>query len=380
MWKEVDSVIYYIPTDFKFNPSLAVFNFVDTLVILKKKYTTVELVYKYDTVKSRLLDITEKGASIILYQCINLNEIAHIKELFELLVKDLQIPIIAFFSTLRNKYSKPFTNVWKLIELCYFKKKSVVSKETSIFVGHKAGRITVKRKIDGSCVDRAFAFNVGITFFTPGCFFLKETMVNIWQFSDEIINQTCRRSIIDKNNRITLPIIIDELHLLPKSDIYTVIITGCPSCGKTTLAKKIRRKWDIDYKIGTVAHVTENDFSDFSKLNDTIDNYLGKKKSVICDITGNNYNITQLVKTSMVNKSPILIIEIKINQEISKLLNFIKIQTSDSYENRLYPKFVWAKYFTQHKDLAYKEVPCVKHIEYPLVINLSSEFWYEYSY
>ena len=34
VWKETDSIIYYIPKNFKYNSALAIFNFVGTLVFM----------------------------------------------------------------------------------------------------------------------------------------------------------------------------------------------------------------------------------------------------------------------------------------------------------------------------------------------------------
>jgi DNA 3'-phosphatase len=382
MWKDADSVIYYIPTDFKFNKALAVFNFIDTLVILKKNFTNITLKYKYDEIKSKLREITEKGASIMIYQCFYKNDIDHVKELFELLIKDLEIPIVAFFSTVRNRYSKPFTHMWKLIELFYSKEKKIIYKNLSIVVGHKAGRINIynSKKIDNNCLDRAFAINNNLTFFTPERFFLNDNKISLWQFNTDVINQQSRKAELENNKLIQVPVIMDELSILPNSDLYTIIITGPPSCGKTTLAKKIKKKWDIEYKMGPIGCLSENNFETFEELQTSVNYQLKEKNSIIVDLMCNICNITNIIKTSMLNKVPILVVEIKVSEKVVKLLDFIKIQNSTSYKSQIYLKYQWATYYKKYKEPRYSELPCVKYVAFPLIIQLSDEFWYEYSY
>lgn len=387
MWKEADSVIYYIPTNFKFSSSLAIFNFDRTLVIIKRNYNSecnkMKLTYWNESVKPKLKEITDKGASIMIYQCFLNNNLDHIKDVFDQLTKDLEIPIVAFFSTIPNKYAKPFTNMWKLIELFYLKQQKTINKTTSIFVGNNAGRLHLfnKKVLDYSCVDRAFASNVGITFFTPERFFLNSTTPNIWQFSKLIMGQENRKKFVESNKQITPPIIIDEINSLPKSDNYTIIVTGTPSCGKTTLAKKIKRKWDVDYKIGDVAHISENSYDVFDTFYESIQTQLSEKKtSVIIDMDCFISNVTKIVKISMISKMPILILEIKTIQEIAKLLDFIKIQKSFNYKDKIHNIRFWRTYYKQYREPNYKKIPCVRYVSFPLIIQICEELWYEYSY
>jgi hypothetical protein len=122
MWKYIDSVIYYISPEFKFNKSLVIFNFIDTLVKLKKNFTNVKLKYKYNCIKTKLQEISANGASIIVFQSFYNDDLDHIKELFDLFICDTGLPITAFFTTERNKYMKPLNNIWKLIQLFYKKR------------------------------------------------------------------------------------------------------------------------------------------------------------------------------------------------------------------------------------------------------------------
>jgi DNA 3'-phosphatase len=402
MWKEVESVLYYIHPDFKFNKPLAIFNFIDTLVFLKKNFTDIKLTYKYKCVKSKLMEITENGASIIVFQSLNIPKdnlysslsLDHIKELFDLFIIDIDIPIVAFFSTEKNKYMKPFTNIWKIIEIFYLKQNRKIEKKISIMVGHKAGRLNIhnKKKLDISCLDRAFALNIGLTFFTPERFFLNDKTVNLWQFNTNFINQN-DRNVLLQNNNIQTPIIIDEINAMPKSDTYIILITGPPSCGKTTLANQLKKKWDLEYKMGIIEYLSENinellDIDDtqiskeqhFEELQKSIDSKLKERKSIIIDLKCNFFLITKIIKTAMTNNTPILIIELKIDKKLIKLLDFIKIQKEKSHKNTLQTQYQWNTYYKNYKEPIYKELKCVRYIEFPLIIKLCDEYWYEYSY
>jgi DNA 3'-phosphatase len=390
MWKEVESVLYYIHPDFKFNKPLAIFNFIDTLVFLKKNFTDIKLTYKYKCVKDKLLEITKNGASIIVFQSLNIPKdnlysslsLDHIKELFDLFIIDIDIPIVAFFSTEKNKYMKPFTNIWKIIEIFYLKQHKKIEKKLSIMVGHKAGRLNThnKKKLDISCLDRAFALNIGLTFFTPERFFLNDKTVNLWQFNTNFINQN-DRNVLLQNNNIQTPIIIDEINAMSKSDKYIIIITGPPSCGKTTLANQLKRKWDLEYKMGIIEYLSENiNDTQFEELQKSIDIKLKEKKSIIVELNCDFFLITKIIKTAMANITPILIIELKIDKKLIKLLDFIKIQKEKSHKKLLQTQYQWNMYYKNYKEPAYKELKCVRYIEFPLIIKLCDEYWYEYSY
>ena len=390
MWKEVDSVLYYIHPKFKFNKSLAIFNFIDTLVFFKKNFTYIKLNYKYECIKNKLIEITKNGASIIIFQSLNIPkdnvynslELDHIKELFELFLHDIDIPIVAFFSTEKNKYMKPFTNIWKIIEMFYFKQNKQIEKKLSIMVGHKAGRLNIhnNKKLDSSCLDRSFASNIGIIFFTPERFFLNDTKINLWQFNTGIINQIDRKLLLQNNS--DTPIILDEINNMPKSDTYLIIITGPPSCGKSTLSSQLKRKWESEKKIKNIECLSEKNNEDVQcdELQNLLDTKLKEKKSIILDVKCDFFLITKLIKTSMINTTPILIIELKIDKKLIKLLDFIKIQNANSHKTMIQSHYQWNKYYKSYREPLYKELKCVKHIAFPIIIKLCDEYWYEYSY
>ena len=247
MWKNIDTVVYYIDPKFKFNSCVAIFSLLNTII------KDQDDGYLYDTVKSKLIEIDSKGASIIILQSCTVDKLDSFKEKINKILEDLKIPMVVFFTTKFNKYAKPFTNIWKIIEILYKKEKKTINKDISVYIGNNACRVVsekksfghiVLKKIDVSGVDRAFAKNIGLTFYTPEIFFQNNTEQITWNYGDHMINmkQKKNQASVKKYQHI----IIDEINSLPISDKYIIIVTGAPFCGKSTLAQKIKRKWDAD--------------------------------------------------------------------------------------------------------------------------------------
>ena len=80
----------------------------------------------------------------------------------------------------------------------------------------------------------------------------------------------------------------------------------------------------------------------------------------------------------MEDKKPILVLEIITNKPMLKLLDFIKVQQSKSNDVTICTTAVLNTYYSQYIKPDFKEIPCVRYIEFPLVINLSDAFWFEY--
>ena len=88
-----------------------------------------------------------------------------LKNKFEAIVSELDIPVYIFVATGETHYRKPSIEMWKfLLENC---NKSVkVNMNESVYVGDAAGRAknwAPGRSKDFSCADRMFAANVNIS-------------------------------------------------------------------------------------------------------------------------------------------------------------------------------------------------------------------------
>ncbi|KAJ7370555.1 hypothetical protein OS493_031561 [Desmophyllum pertusum] len=102
--------------------------------------------------------------------------VADFKSKIEQIIVQLNIPIQVFIAPGLNVYRKPVTGMWE-----HLVRKAndgvTVNLKDSFFVGDAAGRAAgwaPGKKKDFSCNDRTFATNIGINFYTPEEFFLKQ--------------------------------------------------------------------------------------------------------------------------------------------------------------------------------------------------------------
>ena len=127
----------------------------------------------YHNTKEKLLQLSEDYQVVIFSNQMGLSKGKQSKEelltKFYSIYKDINIPLIFLISDKDDNYRKPNTGLWEVLL------KEGISKEGSFYVGDAAGRLEdEKNKKDFSDSDRKFAKNVGIPFYTPESFFLKE--------------------------------------------------------------------------------------------------------------------------------------------------------------------------------------------------------------
>jgi DNA 3'-phosphatase len=381
MWKETDTVLYYISPNFNYEQSVASFGFFDVLIKnpndkkKKKKKAPVEL--WAHVVLEKLQSLYKSGASIVIFDY-HYSDPDEIKQYFIEFLKLVKLPVVAFFASKKNKYNKPNTNVWRLLNLLYRKEGKTINHETSLHIGHNAGRVTRNMyAFDTNCSDRAFASNIGIAFSTPDRFFLNFAYTTAWRWDTAIIPNRKREILYEESKKYTSPVIEDILAEMPESKIYTLIIAGPPSSGKTELANKIKRKWETNFNKGLIDIIGE-DIKKSDLVEETMDELFNSGKSVIIDAKHKGYLLTQLVKVSMKHKAPILILKIRINHELNILFDCIKVQMAKSTEITPTTKYQWTDYKSNYH-IPIFDLPCVKEIDFPIIVKNYPEFWYEYS-
>ena len=126
-------------------------------------------------------------------------------------------------STQKDKFRKPNKFMWDFL---IDNLKIDLDIENSFYVGDAAGRIKnwkPKMKRDFSCSDRKFAHNIGIKFFTPEEYFLKEEKTN--------------KYLIDGFNPFQYNYSKTTKISVPKEN-ELILMVGLPASGKSTIAKR----------------------------------------------------------------------------------------------------------------------------------------------
>ncbi|QVM08813.1 hypothetical protein D8B26_003488 [Coccidioides posadasii str. Silveira] len=163
------------------------------------------------------------------------------KSKVSVILKDLDVPLSVYAATEYDEYRKPRMGMWKLMLDDYdLDVEGVLDLEGSIFVGDAAGR-----PADHSCVDRNFASNIGLKFYTPEEFFLGKPQEGVEAFNPKnfILDGTSRckyRCPVVGYRFIrgwVTPRLTENLASLPFPESHgqeLVIFCGSPGAGKST--------------------------------------------------------------------------------------------------------------------------------------------------
>ncbi len=181
---------------------------------------------------------------------------------------DLLCPVLVCFAVGRDIYRKPANGMWEfVVKEKIGARKAVVDLDKSFFVGDAAGRLAgwkTGKNADWSAVDRKFALNVGIKFFSPEEYFLGE--------------EQCRHVDIGRNP-VTLVETISStttLDISIPSSLEMVIAVGSPASGKSTFYKK---------KFSHYAHINRDLLKTVAKCKSAARAALAKGQSVYVDNT-----------------------------------------------------------------------------------------------
>ncbi|XP_050305522.1 uncharacterized protein F21D5.5 [Anthonomus grandis grandis] len=186
------------------------------------------------------------------------------KRKIENIVKGLNLPIQVFISLGKNMYRKPMTGMWDL--LVTQKNEDVeVDVSKSFFVGDAAGRDkdwAPKKRKDHSYADRFFAMNIGLKFYTPEEFFLKQKPAPFKMPEFDPRKDTSHLTYPDLS--------YDKLNV--------ILMVGGPGSGKSTFVKQMLVPKGY-------AYVNRDILGSWQKCVKAMEENLAKNQNVVIDNT-----------------------------------------------------------------------------------------------
>jgi hypothetical protein len=397
-WELKNTVLIFTSDDFEYKPSIAGCGLLNTILIRSRPFP------KKWTLKSDYLekfqDIHNKGGSVVFFSNQYTNNPNIVKLRFANFLKSFtcvddspvageesmvkNIPVIALFALKKNCFKKPFTNLWKLLTFIYIKaEKPAPSLENSIYIGGYDGGMFLKnwkaclknkycdkQFITRFDTDRAFAYNIGVQFVSSVVFFCAKEEPK-WKWNTFAMDIPKRLSYIYKMKDIEEPDIMARLGELPESEKYFILIMGRPSSGKTTLSRRI-----LD--LLTEAHIMHDSFGTLKANYKKLKNMIYEKTTILVTKYSDYKKRNEYIKIARTFNVPTVIIYLKTLQNVCKLLNNTKIQTSRDFSLEMHPYttyLFWKKCYVEPEYAA----DDILVINYPFKMRYRSELKFRYS-
>ncbi|CAK5117890.1 unnamed protein product [Meloidogyne enterolobii] len=188
------------------------------------------------------------------------------------------VPIQVFVSIGTPNFRKPYTGMWdKLVES---ENGSIgIEKSESFYVGDAAGRTknNNRPKSDHSCVDRLFAMNLGLKFYTPEQFFFPSNS----QIEEDFLLPKFN-SLEMMENSSNLNEFEPENVKIPNSSQELILLVGPPACGKSTFSQKYKDNYVI---------INQDELKTWQNCFDKCKKVLENGSSVIVDNTNRGLDI-----------------------------------------------------------------------------------------
>lgn len=235
-WDSVENGKMLIFTSKGVKPSAKIASYDIDGTIIKTKSgnvfpkTSDDWMLNYPEIPKKLKSLWGEGFKICLFTNqggiakgkVNVNEF---KVKIKQIIAKLQVPVQVFVATTDGYYRKPLTGMWEYLE----KEKNQniqIKREKCFYVGDAAGRPEVgkgvnKRRKDHSLVDRLFAYNLEIPFYTPEEHFLGAKQ-------EEWIRLEFDPTLDVKD----LPLLEPKDTKLPSDECEMIIMMGLPGSGK----------------------------------------------------------------------------------------------------------------------------------------------------
>lgn len=319
-----------------------------------------------------------------------------------------RIPIIGMFSLENNVCRKPHTGMWKLLDLLYKHNRFDPPKEElSLYIGNLAGRKYTrqgsrhgKNNRDISHIDRAFAYNTRLKFYTPEMFLFKKAP-RPWMYPISVLSRDETINIRTESRKLEFvdPFRKGVMHYFKKHfkniKQFLVIIVGPPTSTKTATSKKIVHRTAKYIKKGWLKPWYIIDIKSFGRINKNTINKCAKKlseeithgNSVIVDGTNETTESRKIIIDIVKNFTDIgiIILDLQVAINIAKHLNDVKIEIFNKFKLNRIKNTVFTKFIKNFKKPTKEEFDKLdistnryRIIEYPFILIEVKEWWYIY--
>mmetsp|Transcript_26977 Transcript_26977/g.38013 ORF Transcript_26977/g.38013 Transcript_26977/m.38013 type:complete len:454 (+) Transcript_26977:52-1413(+) len=288
-WREDESLIVLTPKKHdnapqQYGSKIAAFDLDSTLIATKsgRTFPTGRSDWKwlYEEIPKKLQELHKNGYKVVVFtnqggvESGNSDPEALKGKIIDI-IKEIEVPLFVVIATATDLYRKPAVGMWD-----YFVQTLndgvEVDKTQSVYVGDAAGRPAQgKKKKDHSCVDRKFAHNIGLEFFTPEEYFLGEAKTTNFDWGG--FNPTTYQ-IKDDDKPFDGTIASQTQEL--------IINVGPPASGKSFFSKT--------YLVPNgYIHVNQDTFKSKQKCLEVTTKSLAEGKSVIVDNTNPTKDVRQ---------------------------------------------------------------------------------------
>lgn len=351
--KENIGIWIWIPDNYQFKQSIAFFTLKNNLLIkneLYKNTSNSNLINNAEYVLVSPLENLIKNATIVIYENYATQELV---DMYITYIAN-KIPSIAIFSFIKNRYSKPFTGGYELLnELAITTNKDFkFNTKLSIMVSNNIG-------INKFYYDRAFANNIGITTITtPDIFFRSSNRIIEWSYPTYILTINQKKKLFKFNGEPSF-----ASFLAPECK-NVIAITGPPHSGKTVLARRIAlylQNCDI-YK---------NEYPN------------NVSKSMIHISTSPTYpdkiNLLKWIIDNDIGSPNMVWIELDISKSIVELFRYLRVQINKKNNYILSDYSNITSYYKKLEFLPECTIPNnINHMIFPIVLKNIPELYYIY--
>ncbi|CAI5717443.1 unnamed protein product [Peronospora destructor] len=243
---------------------------------------------------------------------------AQVQNKLKTIVKQLNLPMLAFLAIENDVMRKPRLGAWKeLANVLKTKGEEAIDKEASFYCGDAAGRPKIAgRSKDFAASDYKFALNAGIRFFTPEALFLNteqriHTRPDSWELGFD------PKSIVV--NESAEPLLKPASAQIVKGEQEVVVLVGPPASGKSYFANTY---------LSSYAFVSQDQLRTAANCKKKFLEAIVQKKSIVIDNTNRDPRARkEWVALAKEKNLPIRCFEMDVDKPLSMHLNTFRSLT-----------------------------------------------------